>query len=152
MISINKLDGFIGKTERIILELDLDDPKELQDFAKVTALPKDKSLTDYLTKEQVSKVDEMTKNVLGIPFESLKNSHPIVLQTLLLSSQKSMGCNPPGSYELSLMQWAATKKIPIEGLGTVASQMDALNKTPLEKQTEGIYQMVLNSRRLFCSI
>ena len=66
MISINKLDGFIGETERIILELDLDDPKELQDFAKLTALPKDKSLTDYLTKEQVSKVDEMTKDVLGI--------------------------------------------------------------------------------------
>ena len=54
-----------------------------------------------------------------------------------------MGCNPPGSYELSLMQSAATKKIPIEGLETVASQMDALNKTPLEKQTEGIYQMAL---------
>ncbi len=144
MIPAEKLKEYIGRTDQIILELDFDNQAELQSLGKAAYLPEGKLLTDYLTAEQYAKVGELVKNYLGIPIENVKNFHPMILQTMITTSPKSLGCNSPGSYELSFMQTAAAKKIPIEGLESVEMQIKAINSNPLDKQAESLYKMALN--------
>ena len=71
------------------------------------------------------------------------------MQSMLITSQKAIGCKPPGSYELSFIQAAAARKKPIEGLETAEEQMEVLNKTPLKDQAESIYKMAENSEVYF---
>ena len=144
MIPMEKFEAYLKQSDQIIMELDFDNPSEMQAMAGLTGLPAGKSLTDYLDEKQIKKIDEMTKEILKVPFDRLKNFHPLIFSTLLLRTPKAVGCAAPVSYEASFMQSAASKKKPIEGLETVAMQVKVINSTPLKKQAEGLYTLALN--------
>ncbi len=147
MIPAEKLDEYLGKSEQVFMELDFDNQTEIQSMSKAAYLPDGKTLADFLTAEQYAKVGEMVKNSLGVPIENVKNIHPMILQTLIITSPKNLGCNPPGSYELSFLKTAAANKKPIEGLETVGMQLDTINSIPLDKQAEGLYKMALEPNK-----
>jgi hypothetical protein len=108
-----------------------------------------KTIKDYLTAEQYTKVDEMFKNHLGISVDNVKTFKPFMLQMLVSTNPKTLGCSPPASYEGSLVQAATARKKAVEGLETAASQFEVLNKTPLEKQAKQLYEMALNPQKSF---
>ena len=147
MIPADKFDKYIGASEQIIMELDFDNQAEMSSMSKALYLPDGKTLADYLTAEKYAKVGELVKNTLGIPIESVKNIHPLFLSTMITTSPKFLGCNPPGSYELSFLKTAAEQKKPVEGLETVQMELDAINSSPLEKQTESLYKMALDPQK-----
>ncbi len=144
MIPMEKFEAYLKQSDQIIMELDFDNPSEMQAMAGLTGLPTGKSLTDYLDEKQIKKIDEMTKEILQVPFDRLKNFHPLIFSTMLLRSPKAVGCSGPTSYEANFMQSAASKKIPIEGLETVAMQIKVINSTPLKKQAEGLHTLAKN--------
>jgi uncharacterized protein YbaP (TraB family) len=131
------------------MELDMDNVDEMQVLPKGVLIPAGKTLNDVLTAEQLAKVDELLKNYLGIPVEKVKTIRPFMLQVMLISSPKVIGCNPPGSYEMSFLQAASVKKKPVEGLETTASQFEVLNSQPLEKQAKQLYETALNPQKSF---
>ena len=147
MILPEKFDKYVGASERIIMELDFDDQTEMLSMSKAAYLPDGKMLADYYSAEQYAKVGELVKNFLGIPLENVKNFHPLILQTMITTSPKILGCSLPGSYEVSFMQTAAASKIPIEGLETVAMQIETINSNPLDKQAENLYKMALDPKK-----
>lgn len=149
MIPMEKFDSYFNKSDQLILELDLNKTSELANFSRLTKLRDGTKLSDYLTKEQYEKIDEMTMKFLKTPFSSLQTSHPITFHSMLLTSPHSIGCNPVGSYEVSFLQLATAKGKPIEGLETVAMQMKSLNKTPLKKQALGIYKIAQDTDKYF---
>ncbi len=149
MIPLKNLDNYINASDQLILELDFDDPAELRELMALVTPSKQENLAVFLTKRQFDKIDEMTRSYLGRPYSQLQNLSPIILQSMLLTSSKGIGCNPPGSYEITFMGAAAMKKMPIVGLETVADQMAALNKTPLKKQAEGIYEIAKDPEKYF---
>lgn len=149
MISMEKLGGYLDQTEQLILEIDMDNAAEMLGMQKGLVLPDGKTFTQLYTPEQYAKVDELLKSNLGISVEQVKTLKPFMLQTMLVTSPKSLGCNPPASYELEFVKAAAAKKKPIEGLETVASQLEVLDKTPLEKQAKDLYEMALDPQKSF---
>lgn len=149
MISIEKFDQYISKTEQMYLELDLDDPNLMKGILAINSAKRDKTIADYLTAEQLAKVDEMFKTYLGIPFEAVKASHPFFLQQAVITSPKSMGCTPPGSYEKSLMDTAAKNKMEIKGLEDIQTQIDAINSITIEKYAEDIYKLAEDPEKNF---
>lgn len=149
ILAAEKFDKYLDATERIIMEIDLDDQAEMQSMIKALYLPEGKTLADYLTAEQYAKVGELVKDTLGTPIENVKNIHPLFLSVMILTTPKSMGCSPPGSYELSFLKISAEKKKPIEGLETVAFQIEKVNSSPLEKQAEALYKMALDPQKSF---
>lgn len=66
---------------------------------------------------------------------------------MIQTSPKSLGCSPPGSYELSFLQTAIAQKKSVEGLETVAMELEAVNSSPLEKQAENLYKMALDPKK-----
>jgi len=102
-----------------------------------------KTLKDFLTADELAKVDEMLKNYLGVPVANLMTIKPSMLTILTLTRPKAMGCTPV-TFDLDLMKSAVAKKKPVVGLETVASQVKVLDSMPLDKQAKGLYKMSLD--------
>ena len=144
MFSADKLGGYLDQTDRLVMEIDLDDMGEIADMAKGLSLPEGKTLKTILTAEQYAKVDEMVTNALGFSADRVQTFSPVALQVMILSSPKMLGCTSPSAYEILLTQLADTKKKPIEGLETAAFQRSVVDKLPIEAQAKALYEMALD--------
>ncbi len=146
MFSMEKLNGYIDQTDRVIMELDFDNAEEMQALGKGVLMPDGKTIKDFLTAEQFAKVDEMFKNYMGVSAENFKQIKPFLLGMMVSTSPKALGCTP-GSYEMSFLKAAAERKKGVEGLETVASQFAVIEKNPLEKQAKTLYEMSLDPQK-----
>ena len=149
MFSMETLGGYLDQTDQLIMELDMDDAVEMELMGTGLVMPDGKTLSDLLTQAQYAKVDKMFKNNMGVSVDRLKTFKPFMLQIMIAANPKALGCSPPASYEMSFLQAAAAKKKSIEGLETVSSQFDVMNKNPLEKQAKSLYKMSLNPQKSF---
>lgn len=149
MLPMDKLNGYLDQTDRLVLEIDMDDAGEMQTMQKALLIPGGKTFTEFLKPEQTAKIDELLKTTLGASIEQVKSLRPMMLQIMMMSSPKVIGCNPPSSYEMAFLQAAAQKKKPVEGLETVASQVEALDSQPLEKQARQLYEAALDPEKGF---
>ena len=147
MFPMDKIGGYLDQTEQLVMELDMDDAAEMQMMTTGMIIPGGKTLKELLTPEVFAKVDTMFTEKLGMPAETLKQVKPFVLQVMVSTSPKAMGCNPPGSYESSLLQAAMAKQKTVLGLETVSSQFAIFDKYPLEKQAKDLYKMSLDPQK-----
>lgn len=147
MIATKEFDNYINQTERVIMEVDFDDQAGMIKMVTVAYLPKGKTLLDFLTVEEYAKVGVMVRSFLGIPIENVKNMHPVFLAVMITTSPKVLGCSSPASYELLFLQTATAGKKPIEGLETVAIQLDVINSTLMTKHAENLYKMALDPQK-----
>ena len=146
MIPLESLDTYLAQTDQLLMEIDMDDPAEMQQMTSAVIIPDGKTVKDFLTAEQFAKVDEMVKNALGYSAENVKMVKPTILAVLVLTSAKSIGCTTT-AYDVALMKNAAAKQKPIAGLETVASQIQVLDSRPLEKQAKDLYEMAADCQK-----
>lgn len=140
MVPFENLDTYLTETDQLLMEIDMDDTAEMQSMTKGIMIPGGKTLKDVLTAEKFAKVDEMMKNYLGYSVEIVKMVKPFMLTVMVLTSPKAIGCTPT-VYDLKLMQSAVTKKKPVVGLETVASQFAVIDSKTLEEQADDLYEM-----------
>jgi hypothetical protein len=146
LVPASTLEPYIAETDQLIMEINLSDPSELRSVSDSFNMPAGKSLRDFLTTEQLAKVDAMVATYLGQPPEVSHSRKPVVLMMMVVASAKSMGCSPD-SYEFSLIMTAAARKKPILGLETVADQMRLLDNKPLKDQAKDLYEMSLDPQK-----
>ena len=144
MVPFDQLDTYLAATDQLMMEIDMDDSAEIASMGKSIFMPEGKTLKDFLTGEELAKVDEMLKNYLGVPVDRVGNIKPSALMVLSLTRPKAIGCTPV-TYDVTLMNNAVAKKKPIVGLETVASQIKVLDSMPLEKQTKALYKMAADT-------
>jgi len=140
MIPLESLDTYLTQTDQLVMEIDMDDPAEMQQMIKAVMIADGKTIKDFLTAEQFAKVDEMVKNALGYSAENVKMIKPAMLTVLVLTSPKLIGCTTT-AYDVSLMKNAAAKQKPIFGLETVASQSQVIDSLPIDRQAKDLYEM-----------
>ena len=144
MVPFERLDSYLAATDQLMMEVDMDDSAEMASMGKSIYMPEGKTLKDYLTGDELAKVDEMLKNYLGVPLDKVGNLKPTALLVISLTRPKALGCTPV-TYDMSLMNNAVAKKKPIVGLETVASQIKVLDSMPLEKQSKALYRMAADT-------
>lgn len=144
---MDKLLGFMDQTEQVLMELDMDDATEMQSMGAGAALPAGKTLNDYLTAEQYAKVDALFKEYVGVSVDAAKTVNPMFLSIMISTSPKVLGCNQPGSYELSFVQAAAAKKKPVTGLETVAQQLAKIGAKSIESHAKDLFEMALKPEK-----
>lgn len=147
LFGMEKLTEYFNQTERLFLELDMDNAEVMGKAANALNMPEGKTLKNYLMPEKYAKVDEMFKNVVGVPVEALSRFNPSALALIIGTSPKATGCAVPDSYELKFVKLATESKKSVEGLETVEDQIAAFNKIPLEKQAEDLYKMSLDPQK-----
>ena len=140
MVPLASLDTYLTQTDQLMMEIDMDDTVEMQSMGKSIFMADGKTLKDFLTAEEIAKVNEMMKSYLGVPVDNLMSIKPSMLMILALTRPKAMGCTPM-TIDVDLMKSAVAKKKPVVGLETVASQVKVLDSVPLDKQAKGLYKM-----------
>ena len=108
------------KTEELALELDFDDPKELQNMQKLAMSPI--PLSQVLTKEEYTKLETLLKNRYALDIKQFENYNLIgIMSTLMI---KQLNCTPK-VYEIEFLQMAMKRKNTIHGMETVEDQEKA---------------------------
>jgi len=143
MIPMASLETYLTQSDQLMMEIDMDDAIEMGSMGKTIYMADGKTLKDFLTADELAKVDEMLKTYIGVPIENLITIKPSMLTILTLTRPKAMGCTPV-SFDLDLMKSAVAQKKPVLGLETVASQVKVLDSMPLDKQAKGLYKMALD--------
>jgi len=109
-------------SDKLILEINFTDPKEMSDVQQL-AMGKE-PLSKKLTPEQLSKLDAILKKTAGM------NVHQVdafsLMTVMSLITMKTFGCNDLKFYEMEFIEQAKKRNIPVEGLETVKSQFAIL--------------------------
>ena len=143
MVPLTSLDSYLTRTDQLMMEIDMDDAVEMSAMGKSIFMADGKTLKDYLTAEELAKVDEMLRKYIGVPVDNVINIKPTMLTILTLTRPKAMGCTPV-TFDMDLMKNAVAKKKPVVGLETVASQVKVLDSMPLDKQAKALHKMALD--------
>ena len=134
MFPSERMMGYLGKTEQLMLEMDLGDPGTMQKVLAASMMADGKTVKDHVTPEEYARIDSLFKEYLGIPFEALSKLKPLMSSTYIFTSPKILGCQPPVMYENYLRQAASQRKLAVIGLETVEEQIAAIDANSLESQ------------------
>ena len=108
-------------SSKLVLEIDLSDPKQLTDMQQM-AMGKE-PLSKTLSAENLSKLDAILQKKTGMTIQQVDSFNLLTIMSLI--SMKSFGCNDLKFYEMNFIEAAKQKNLPIKGLETVKDQFEA---------------------------
>jgi uncharacterized protein YbaP (TraB family) len=131
----------IETTERVYLEVDMDNLFEMLGIMKNMKMKNDTTLADLLSKEDYQKVKDFieSKNPL-LPFSELETYKPLLASSTLLES--GLPCGTAVAMEQLIMEEAKQRKKRIEGLETMAYQLSIFDSIPYKIQAEQLLKYV----------
>lgn len=119
-----KVTHAFDKTEKLIFEIDYNDPNEMADMQKA-AVP-GTLLSKTLNSSQYSLVDSVLKLKAKIPLKAMDQYSLSTVYSIAIS--KTLACATTKSYELEFIKLAKQKKIATGALETTKAQMAYLKK------------------------
>ena len=108
-------------SSKLVLEIDLSDPKQLTDMQQMSMGKEPLSKT--LSAENLSKLDAILQKKTGMTIQQVDSFNLLTVMSLI--SMKSFGCNDLKFYEMNFIEAAKQKNLPIKGLETVKDQFEA---------------------------
>lgn len=135
----DKVKKAFGKTDMLVMELDMDDPSMQMDMIKYSMMKDGQTLDKLMDEEDYKLLDEKLKSIMGMGVAMFNNWKPFVVSTLLYAEYLG---EQPASFELSLMAMAKEEEMEIEGLESVQEQLAIFDTISYEDQVEEITQML----------
>ena len=118
-----------GKSDKLALEIDLDDPQELQFMQKMTTA--NEPLSKILSKEEYQKLDEFLKKRLGVGASQFEKTNLVSIMSLV--TMKALDC-PPKMFEMEFIQMAMQRKMETVGLEKIQDELTAFEKSYTNKE------------------
>lgn len=112
-----------ANTNKLALELDFDDPKELQQMQKMTEASK--PLSELMTAREYQDLNAFLLHKLGMGADKFEKTSLTMIMSAVMF--KNLNC-PPKMFELEFLKMAMARKLEVVGLEKVEVQMDAMNK------------------------
>lgn len=109
-------------SEKLVLEINLSDPKELSEMQQL-AMGKE-PLSKKLSPDQLSKLDAILQKTTGMTIQQVDSFNLLTVMSLI--SMKSFGCLDLKFYEMEFIEQAKKKNIQISGLEAVKEQFEIL--------------------------
>jgi uncharacterized protein len=138
-IMTDTLKSSFAKSEKIYLEIDMDDPAMTMKTLQL-ALMKDKSLKDLMSKEDYSRLEKFMQDSIGMPLMIFNKMKPFTLMSVLYT--KVLPCSKMESYEQSFMAMAQQQKKEILGLEKLEDQFAVFDKIPDTAEVNMILSMI----------
>ena len=137
----NNLIAAIEKTDRVYLELDMDNLFEMVGAMMKMKMNNDTTLADLLTPDQYQRTKQYfeKKNSL-LPFSVLETYKPLVASSLLMES--SADCDQQVAMEQLVMEEAKKNGKRIDGLETMAYQMSIFDSIPYKVQAQELFKSI----------
>ncbi len=131
-----------AKAEKILLELDMDDPGLQGSMMKELMFTDGSTLSELFTEEERTMIDSVLTKKLGMNLAAFNTMKPFAINAMLLPT--FMG-KQIASYEATFIQMAGAQKKEILGLESVQDQFDAINAQTLEEQADEIVEYIQES-------
>lgn len=129
----------VAYSQKLVLEIDLDDPEIMQVvFANINN-PSGEQITDYLDDDQFKATQEFLLENAAVDIGMMKSMRPFMLLSMLYP--KMLECETK-AYELELMKIAKENEMPVLGLESIEDQLSVFEKIPLEEQYKNLYDYV----------
>jgi uncharacterized protein YbaP (TraB family) len=119
-----KVTKAFNETERLVLEVDMSDTKAL--MAAQKKMMSGGKLTDELSKEQQTYLDNLLKKKMNMSLQMVNNYTLMTVYTLLI--QQSYTCSVKKLYEMELIGIAKANDKKVTGLETLDGQLDFFAK------------------------
>ena len=135
-----------SRTQKLYLELDMDDPMMTVKSMKLS-LKTDGSIKDMMAKEDYERLEKFMKDSIGLPMLLMNRMKPFTLMSLLYD--RILPCKKKESYELSFLEMARKEKKEVLGLERIEDQFNVFDKIPDSSEIRMIMNMVddLESQR-----
>lgn len=134
----------LGQTEKLVLEINMADPKVMASFQQVSINPGMKNIKDQFSEENRATVDAFFKTNFQAGLDQLGILKPFVLSSMV--TMKSMDCPVPNSYEMYFIEEARKKSMAFGDLETVESQIAIFDKMPIEEQIWELEKSILDPK------
>lgn len=133
----------IEKSDKVYLELDLDNLFEMLSVANKMKMRNDTTLADLLTPAEYEKVKDFfkTQNNL-LPFSMLEKFKPMLTASTIM--QSAVACDNAVAMEQLIMREAKKWGKSIKGLETMAYQISIFDSIPYKVQAKQLYNYVEN--------
>ncbi|OSZ79752.1 hypothetical protein CAP36_00355 [Chitinophagaceae bacterium IBVUCB2] len=131
----------IEKSDRVYLELDMDNLFEMFGAMAKMKMNNDTTLADLLTPEEYQKIKtHFESKSTMLPFSMLETYKPLMISALLMES--GIGCDEQVAMEQLIMEEAKKKGKRIEGLETMAYQMSVFDSIPYKMQAQELLKSI----------
>lgn len=127
------------EAQKLVLEIDLDDPNMMQVvFANINN-PSGEKITDYLDEDQFQATQQFLLENAAVDIGMMKSMRPFMLLSMLYP--KMLECETK-AYELELMKIAKENEMPVLGLESIEDQLSVFESIPLDEQYKNLYDYV----------
>jgi uncharacterized protein len=130
------MDTALSQSDKICLEMDMDDPKVLQATAIGFIDASGKKLSQYFTATEMKQLKRFIKDSVGMDLSQLMQLKPMALQSLLL--MKVPDCEVSSSYEERLLSIATRTGQEVLGLEQPEEQINLLDNLPIDSIVKGV--------------
>lgn len=129
----------LAASDKLVLEFDMDDPKEMSSLQSLVMMKDNKNIKDFMTADQVETVSKYFADSVGIPFDQIATLKPFVFSSLLL--KKIVGTSFTG-YEMMFITDAKKQGKTVDGLETAAEQIGYFDLIPIDIQVKQLAEQI----------
>lgn len=126
----DKMKETLTLSEKVCLEMDMDDPGLMMTTAKGLMDNSGKTLKDYFSEADYARLAKYVEDKTGLDIALFSQMKPIALQTLL--GTKGSGCVNQVSYEERIMKLAQDGQKEVIGLELPEEQLKVLESIPID--------------------
>lgn len=119
--------------KQVVLEVDMDDPSMQMEMLQHVQMKDGHSLNEYLSEEEMAKLDERIKKSTGVGISFFKNWLPYMTSTMLI--REVIG-QDPASFELTFLTMAKENELEVLGLETITDQLNIFHSIAYDEQAQ----------------
>lgn len=135
------LKAAIKETDKVYLELDMDNLFEMMQAVQKMKMRNDTTLSDLLSESDYKKVKAFfTSKSSMIPFSILETYKPMLAASMIM--QSSTDCDNAISMEQIIMQQAKQDRKEIKGMETMTYQLSIFDSIPYEVQAKQLLAFI----------
>lgn len=136
----------IANSDKVYLELDMDNLLEMIGVLNKMKMNNDTTLADLLTPDEYRKAKAyFEKNSSLLPFSVLETYKPLLAASLL--TEASMVCDESVAMEQLIMDAAKKKGKAVDGLETMAYQMSIFDSIPYKVQAQELMKSISDNKK-----
>ena len=126
-------------SDRVIFEIDLDDPSMMTDAAKAMMMPDGESLDMYMSEEDYAYIDGYMQENFGYGISVFNKMKPFALLTILI---EQLGEGDIQAYESYFQDLAEDRGKEILGLESITDQIGLFDAIPYPKMIEMVKESI----------